>query len=221
MNIVPNIDVPYLENELLDSDKDLVIKDASFYKDIPQIYLATFSHKHGIYGLPTTELIAFLREHVVKGKTIEVGAGNGAIGRALYIPITDSRIMEDPMVKLMYQAHGQPTTRYPDDVIKMNAIEAIKNFKPDVVIGCWVTQIYKEEDGPHQKASVHGLDEEFIIDNVKKYIVIGNENIHGTKRILDKPHKTLTFPWLYSRSFENHDKNLIYIWEKEDHEQTN
>jgi len=206
-------DTSYLDKELLDDKKNLKIRDASFYENIPHEHLLVWCHFKGIYGLTTTELIDWLKTQIITDKTIEVGAGNDSIGRELEIPFTDLCVMKNPVIQAMYMLQGQPVTEYPDDIIVMEGSDAIKKYKPDVVIGCWVTQIYKEEDGSTQAASMFGFDEEFIIQNVKKYIVIGNERVHGTKRILKEPHKTLKFPWLLSRATYPED-NLIYIWEQ-------
>jgi hypothetical protein len=211
MQILNRRNVSYLDRELL-SNGLLIVKNAIFYKGIPQEDLAIWCHGKGIYGLPTTELIEWLKEHVIPGKTIEVGAGIGAIGRTLGIPITDSCVMERPDVKLYYQMGGQPVTEYPFDIVRLSAVDAIKKLKPSVVIGCWVTQIYKEEDGPTQDASVFGLDEEFILDNVDKYIVIGNKKVHDKKRIMTREYDEHRLPWLFSRSLSV-DDNVVYIWE--------
>jgi hypothetical protein len=59
---------------------------------------------------------------------------------------------------------------------------------------------------------MYGIDEELIIQSVKKYILIGNERIHSKKPILSYTHKKLSFNWLYSRSLHT-ECNKIYIWE--------
>ena len=59
---------------------------------------------------------------------------------------------------------------------------------------------------------MYGIDEDYILSKVKKYIVIGNEVVHSQKRILQYKHQELKFPWLYSRSM-NISGNTIYVWE--------
>jgi len=211
MMILDNVPVSYLDEELIDENKNLKIKDASFYQNIPQEHLAVWCHHKGIYGLPTVQLIDWLKNEIVLDTTIEIGSGNGSIGRSLKIPMTDSCIMETE-VSLYYQLMGQPITKYPKDIIRLDAIKAIKKYNPSTVIGCWVTQIYKREEGPEQQASIFGIDEEFILKNVNKYILIGNKKAHGQKRILKINHKEFQFPWLFSRSVYPND-NIIYVWE--------
>lgn len=206
-----NIDVSYLD-ALLMKEGHLQVVDDDVYQDIPQEHLALWCHGKGIYGLPTTELLNWLKQHIAKDRTIEIGSGNGALGRALDIPITDSCMMRDPQVAMLYQLQGQPITNYPDDIIEMDAVSAVQHFKPSVVIGYWVTHKYREDE--HWRGgNMFGIDEDFILDNVDKYIVIGNSTVHMNKRILDRPHSRISFSWVRSRSMNSH-ANVIYIWDK-------
>lgn len=206
-----NIDVSYLDDLLLKNEQ-LQVVDDSVYQNIPQEHLALWCHNKGIYGLPTTELVDWLKSHIVKDKTIEIGAGNGALGRTLGIPITDSCMMNDPLIASLYALQGQPITSYPDDIIEMDAVSAVKHFKPSVVIGNWVTHKYREDE--HWRGgNVFGIDEDFILDNVNKYIVIGNSTVHMNKRILDRDHTKVSFSWVRSRSMNSY-ANIIYIWDK-------
>ncbi len=210
IHILPDHDVNYLDDILMDNHFNLKVVPASVLRDIPIEHLAVWCHHQGVYGLPTQELIDWLRGQII-APAIEIGAGNGAIGRALGIPITDSCIMRDPLVGLYYKLGGQPTTEYPADIVKMEAMDAIRHYKPATIIGCWVTCRYKEEE--HERGgSIHGVNEEFILKNVKKYIVIGNQKVHCNKKILGISHKEYKFPWLYSRSLYR-SKDIIYVWE--------
>ena len=208
--LLKNKDVSYLNKELLNEGL-LQIKPASFYDNIPQDHLAIWCHKNGIYGLPTTELIDWLKNEII-GDAIEIGAGNGSIGRAFDIPITDACVMKRPEVQLYYKMGRQPITTYPEDIIELSAIEAISKYKPDTVIGCWVTHLYQEDDSD-RGGSIYGIDEKDLLTKVKKYIVIGNKTVHGIKKILERDHKEYTFPWLFSKSMHS-NKNIIYVWEQ-------
>lgn len=208
-HLLQNVDVSYLD-ELLDEDGVLVIKDASFYDSIPQEHLALWCHQHGIYCLVTTELVDWCKQQIEGQNAIEIGAGNGSLGRALGIPVTDSRMHERPDVALLYRLQGQPVTTYPDHIVEMDASAAVSYYKPDVVIGCWITHIFNEEDS-WRGGNMYGVDERILLQNVKKYIVIGNRTVHKNKRILSREHDEFQFPWLKSRSL-NIDDNLIYVW---------
>jgi hypothetical protein len=210
--IETNIDVSYLREELFDERKHLIVKPASFYKNIPQDHLSMFCHFHGIYCLPTIELINWLQNHVIVDKTIEIGAGIGTIGRTLGIPITDSCYMKsNPTVATFYKMMGQPITEYPNDVIELDSTEAIKKYKPEVVIGSWITHKFNEKEA-WREGNQFGVDENFILANVKKYIMIGNQKVHEKKPIFSIPYKTFSYDWLYSRSVTP-ELNAIFLWE--------
>jgi hypothetical protein len=209
LSILEKEDIAYLDHILLE-DGLLKVVDSAIYDSLPLNHIRLFAHMRGYYCLPTTELVDWLRVNFDLTSAIEIGAGHGALARCLNIPATDSKLQENPEVKLIYQLISQPITNYPKDVIKLDAIEAIKKFKPKVVIGCWVTHLYKEEDS-HLEGNLFGIDEEWLLNNVEKYIIIGNEITHNKKRILKRPHKKFQFPWLFSRSL-NPAHNIIYVW---------
>lgn len=205
--IIP-CDISELEKEVLNNGK-LIIKSFDFWKNRNWNEVGTFLHTHAIYVLPTEELINWMKENIL-GKAIEIGAGNGSIARALNIPITDSRMQENPEIKFYYQATGQPVIKYPDDVEKLDAEEAIKKYSPDTVLGCFITHKFKEEIG---SGNMYGVEEENILKSVKKYINIGNLKTHGMKPILKLKHEELYFDWLITRSV-NQNENRIFIWNK-------
>jgi hypothetical protein len=212
MQIMDNQDICYLDDILLDQNRQLKIVHSSIYQSIPQEHLALFGHKYGYYLFPTLELAEWLKNQVDLTSTIEIGAGHGALARYLGIPATDSRYMERDDIKQYYAALNQPVTQYPDDIEKLDAIEAIDKYKPECVIGCWITHKYKESE--HWRGgNMFGVDENRVIRNVSKYIMIGNEQIHNKKKILELSHKDFKFPWIFSRSM-NVTGNIIYVWEK-------
>lgn len=180
-----------------------------FYKQFTRNQIEYFCWKHGIYVVPTTELIAFLEANS-KGTTIEIGCGHGAIGRTLNIPITDSKLQEDKQVRQFYKATNQPTIQYPSDVIELDAESAIKKYKPNTVIGAFITHKYtpKSETG-----NMFGVVEGKILKSVDKYINIGNLDTHKAKPILKYPHTEQYFHWLITRS-QDQSKNRIFIWSK-------
>ena len=213
INILPNIDTSHLDKELIDDFGRIIVKPASFYQNIPQDHLSIWAHFHGVYCLPTTELIDWLSQYIIPNQTIEIGAGVGTIGRALNIPITDSCYMRNnKQVAEYYKLMQQPITNYPTDIIEMNAISAINHYKPKVVIGSWITHRY-DMTQHWRGGNEYGIDEQFVLDNVEKYIMIGNEIIHSKKPILELPHKVFKFDWLFSRSQVKPKADVIYVWE--------
>ena len=201
-----------LEKDLLDEQSILKVVPAEYYAQVSQETLAFFCHKYGFYTLPTTELIEWLKPHVVPDKTIEIGAGVGTIGRALGIPRTDSCYMRtNAEVIAYYTLMGQPLTKYPEDIEELDAIAAVDKYKPEVVIGSWITHKYTIERA-ELGGNMFGVDEEYVLQNVKKYIMIGNDQAHRLKPILALSHEEHYPDWLYSRSISGRP-NVIFVWE--------
>lgn len=207
--VLPNIDTGDLDQLL--KGGELMVMPATFYAQFDQTKLRVFCHKHALYTLPTVELIAWLRERIGGRSAIEIGAGQGAIGRALGIPRTDSYMQQRPEVAQLYRMTGQPTVTYPKDVEKLDAIKALRKYRPQVVIGSWITQKYMEGPAYRQNASVYGPDEQQILARCEEYIHIGNEAPHGDKRILDRLAEKHRLPFLYSRA-QTPELNIVYIF---------
>lgn len=203
-SILDKTDISDLENIALDDGK-LTIQPASFYEKFSQEQLSYFCSKHAFYQLPTVELMDWLHSQIKNfhSDTIEIGAGNGAIGRSLGIRMYDNFMQELPEIRAVYNALQQTTINYGDDVNRMDANEAIEIHKPVCVIASWVTQ---------RLENVYGPQENKILEKVDKYIHIGNEGTHYKKLILKQPHEEYGFPWLFSRSM-NKKANVIYIWD--------
>ena len=145
----------------------------------------------------------FVKKEIGDDKAIEIGAGNGCFGRALGIPITDNCMQERADIKAYYTIIGQPTIKYPQDIIRYDGNLALEKLKPEVVIASWVTQ---------QSQNPYGVNEKVFYGRLKKYIHVGNEQVHADKEILKLIPVTIhRFDWLISRSLAR-DKNLIYIF---------
>ena len=208
-------DCSAIENEAI-KDGELQILPAEFYAQFDYFQVALFCSKHSFYSLPTTELISWLKPGIKGKKAIEIGSGNGAIARALEIPATDSKLQTDPLMEFYYSMSGQKTVSYGANVEKLNAIAAIEEYKPDIVIGAWVTQLYKEGDTEDGIGSnMWGIDEQKILRSVNTYIMIGHDRVHHQKRILKKEHQTYRYDWLLSRSADAPDGNFIKVWTKD------
>jgi hypothetical protein len=166
-----------------------------------------FLFKHGIYVLPTRELIQWLRENI-KGSAIEIGAGNGAIGRALGIPITDLKQQEDKEMQLYYLSAGQIPITYPPDVETLEALDAVRKYKPNTVIGAYITAKWKPG---MDKGNIYGPDVELMMPMIDKYIMIGNIDTHRDNPLFKKKYKSYPFPWLITRA-EDQSKNRIFVF---------
>jgi len=198
---------------LLDDDSVIKLLPASHYDQFSNDSLRGWCHCHSRYGVPTQELVDWLRAFIGDRSAIEIGSGAGDLARHLKIPATDNRIQEQSYVAAYYKALRQPTIRYGAFVERLDALEAIAAYRPDVVIGCWVTQYADPRKAPPKGGgSVYGIKEDELLRTGVTYVLIGNEEVHGDKEIMREEHTTLYFPWLRSRSHDQ-TKNRIYIWQ--------
>jgi hypothetical protein len=121
--------------------------------------------------------------------------------------MTDRYMHLDPAMNQVYRMLGQTPTIPPPDVECLTANEAVVKYKPEVVIGAWVTQI---GDGLNN-TNPYGTNEEAILQSGAIYIHIGNLAPHGNKRILAQPHLVYQYPWLTGRGID-HSLNRIWVW---------
>lgn len=185
---------------------------AALLRETTQEERALFCVRHGLYGLVTTELVAFLRELIGSRTAIEIGAGHGTLAAALGIPATDNRMQEWPEIKEHYQALRQTVVPYGAEVVELDAAKAIAEYKPQVVVASWVTHLY--DAGRHEAGgNMYGVREEDVIDSVETYVVIGNEQVHRGKSIWSLPHEKLTPDWLFSRA-SNGSPDFVCIWQR-------
>lgn len=201
-----------LSGLLLDEQGCLRVVPAQVLEHTTAQERMAFGVRHGLYSFPTEELCAFLRERIGSRTAIEIGAGHGVLARALAIPATDNRQQEDPVIKAHYAALRQPTVPYGEHVEKLDALAAVKKYRPQVVVACWVTHRF-DPRRPDAGGNGSGVDEAAVIDSCEEYIFIGNERVHATKPIWALPHEKLTPPWLYSRAL-NGSADFIAIWRR-------
>lgn len=142
---------------------------------------------------------------------IEIGAGHGVLAQTLHIPATDSRQQEIPHYRTWITSMGQPPVRYGPNVIGCDAIQAAHEYQPDIVIGCWVTHRY--DPARHWAGGNEmGIDEVELLRWCRRYILIGNEEVHRNKAIWALPHMIEYPPWLVSRAM-NGSREFIAVWD--------
>lgn len=206
-------DVSYLDQILLSPEGFIKPVKAQILHSLDLNDRQLWAVKNAVYQFITEEMITFLKAVIGKRAAIEICAGNGAIGRSLSIPATDDYQQQRPDIKAYYEfIIRQAPTSPPSDVTKMEACEAVRYYKPQVVVGGYVTQLYKEGDEGKIPSSVYGVDEEWILDNTECYVIFGNINSHNQKRIFERNHVELHFPWLVTRSLDQSD-NRVWIWD--------
>lgn len=201
----------------------LQVVHADFYRQFEQEQLAVFGHRHAAYVLPTWELITkldeLIREASPSRSAIEIGSGNGVLGNALGIPCTDNRMQERPDIQAIYQSMGQglPTVTYGEHVQKLDALEAVKHCRPEVVVAAWVTHLYTEKEA-HRGGNMFGVDEVLLLSKIKRYIFVGHGGPHALKPLFDqRPTFTChTLDDLFSRARNPHG-NAIWVWDNPDY----
>ncbi len=196
---------------LLDAQCQLNVVPASALAETSREERAYFGVRHGIYGLLTVELLAWLREFIDGRSAIEIGSGHGRLAAELGIPATDNRQQEDPLIRAYYEALNQPVIRYGANVEKLDALSAVKKYQPQVVVASWVTHKWdprRHEAGGNQD----GVVEEEVIEGCEHYVFIGNERVHAGKSIWALAHRKETPPWLFSRA-TNGSADFIAVWE--------
>lgn len=212
--VMPKMDVSHLDAFFFDENGRLKIHPAEELRKIAHLELMAWANGKGIYCVPSTELIDWLRQEIRGRKAIEICAGNGAIARALGIPATDSYMQTDEVMSALYKVMGQKPIEPPKDVYKFEANDAVDHFKPKVVIGAYVTQKYQDGDeGPPKiNSSLYGVDELSLLPKVERYITIGNELSHGDKRLRKLPHRVYQFDWVFTRSAHPQMNNIV-VWD--------
>jgi hypothetical protein len=209
---VDSAELARLDQLILDGAGRILPLSASFYHDLCSVDLirAWCGHR-ARYGIVTQELLDWLTNEINGRKALEIGAGMGDLGSHLGIPMTDSyQQVDNPETALFMQFARQTPTKPPPTVVKCDAQTAVKVYRPQVVVASWITQRWLPYD---TEGNVHGPREEQIIENCETYIFIGNEAVHGRKRILALRHQTFKFPWLISRAADQ-SKNVIWVWNK-------
>lgn len=210
---IQHFDTSDLDRLLLDNEGQLKVVPSEVYASIkPWERLRLWTHLHAVYGLPTTELVEYI-QGIIGGRTaIEIGSGNGALGRALEIPRTDNLCQTWPDVSLFYAMTGQPVIKYGKDVEKLEALEAVKKYCPQVIVASWVTQYSDGRNG--RPGSMYGVNEAAMLDlpGVETYILFGSIRNHNHKDICRRPHRVIQEPWMWSRAHPDLADTALFIW---------
>lgn len=174
------------------------------------VAIRLFLHEEALYSIPTEEVVEFIDELIGEHTAIEIGAGHGLWGRELDIPLTDSKLQERPEVKLMYLMAKQPLIKYPQDIIKLRASDAIKRFKPHTVFASYFTPIC--EGAKYMEGDEVYRDDERLFPNwgVKRYIKIGSINTHGNNPLMKLAHEEHNPIELITRAEKVNQR--IFIW---------
>jgi hypothetical protein len=198
-----------LAAEALDESGRQRVLPASFYAGATIEERAVFCVKHGIYGLVTQELVAFVRENIGPRSAIEIGAGDGVLAGALGIQAFDNYMQAWPDIAKHYEAMHQAPVRYGHNVIEKDGVAAAKEYSPRVIVASWLTHLYRPE--AHERGgNMYAPDERLLLANCEHLIFIGNTSAHKDHPFMKLPHLHFEEPWLYSRAMRG--RNFIGIW---------
>lgn len=204
-------DLRDIREEVLEPDRKLRMLPTAQWKTYLPNEIKAFAHFTGRYGLPTIELILYLKDIIDGRSAIEIGAGNGDLGSRLGITMTDSKMQNLKSVRDKYKGMGQRVIEYPDDVEELEALAAVKKYMPAVVVASWITTY--SPFPVHYGSSPYGVQEKEILDMVETFIIIGNFDTHGDKPIRKFKHETINARFNLSKA-KNQDNNRIFIWDK-------
>lgn len=224
MNNVANFNLPFLgPSAIVDTNvsteriratvmdrREMKILPASVWDSFSWSEVRMLLHQTGTYVVPTEELIDYLDKLIGEESAIEICAGNGFIGRELGIPVTDSYQQQDDKESvLFYKLAGQPTIKYPKDVIKLEANKAVDRFRPHTVLACYATHKWRYDT---MSGNDKGVDFRKLIRKIKRLILVGNTEIHKDNPLMEIPHEEIILTGLITRSARP-ETNRIFIWE--------
>lgn len=189
-----------VSGDVLDDRGRIQVLPAEFWAGTTVLERALFGHRNAIYGFPTIELVDWLEEQIGQASAIEIGAGHGVLAEALGIPATDSCQQTQAKYSAIYAASGLPRVKYGPNVVEMHASWAVRHYKPDVVIGSWITHKW-DPRRPKAGGNEVGVDFPDVLRHCRKLILIGNTLVHALNGLWNRPGiEVLTPNWVYSRS---------------------
>ncbi len=196
--------------EVLGGDGRLRVLPAAYWAGTTMQERALFGHRHGVYGFPTVELVDHLAGVIGDRTAIEIGAGHGVLAEALGIVATDSHQQAKSPYREHYARIGHPPVRYGPNVVDCHASRAVRRYRPQVVIGCWVTWKYDRarHDAGGNEAGVDELD---VLRHCETYVMVGDEVNHAGSRLWSLPHQVQYPPFVYSRSSSG-AREFVAVW---------
>lgn len=201
-----------ISREILDADGLLRILPAQFYASTTGNERGLAGVRNALYGLPTIELCEWLTARISGRSALEIGAGHGRLAAHLGIRAVDNFMQDRPEVAALYRATLQPRIHYGANVERIDALDAVIKYRPQVVIGSWITHRFDPGE-VWRGGNEYGPDAKTILKLVEEYILIGNEGPHALNPLLELPHEMIFPDWLYSRVPDPaRGRNFIAIW---------
>lgn len=211
--LIENIDATYLDRLLLDDRGLPKAVRAQALLRIREDHRLAWAKQRGVYQFVTTELLDFLREIIGDRTALEICAGLGGIGRNLGIPMTDAAVHLNEMAQNLYGLLREVAIDPPDDIDRLEASDAVRKYKPQVVIGAYASQTSAYSlVMPHAPSSLYGVYDLDILANCETYVLIGNAKTHADRLAFYLRPKWIYEPWLITRSFDQ-TQNRIWVWD--------
>jgi hypothetical protein len=208
-----------LDDYLLGDDGLLKILPAAAYERFDPDFRALWCKEMGYHLLPTVELVDWLRSEIGDASAIEICAGAGVLGQALGVPSIDWDVCgRFPAAKACYLGLANPGAAEAIPIIgprceRIEAMEAIAKYRPQVVFGGYVTQRLYPGEPDWMAGSAFGVEECTLIKCVRKYIVLSTRTTQQDKRIFRQRTRELSPPWLVTRH-PDPAAALISVWGK-------
>jgi hypothetical protein len=106
MQIIDTKQIRDIGPEVLDKKGQLFIMPASYYRNTTAPERALLGHRRALYGLPTLELVQWIKDYIGGRRAIEIGAAHGLLAKALGIRATDNYLQGSPEIKAAYESMG-------------------------------------------------------------------------------------------------------------------
>ncbi len=175
----------------------------------------------GLYVWPTVELFDFFKTNIPNETSVlELGAGNGVLGKSLGWNSTDNfsqseqfiaRNKEEQrynkMALLQLKSNNIAPVNYGDNVRKIDACDAVSEYKANTVLGLYLTDVTQN------KFTINLMDA-FMSESTETFYLVGNMDTHYKKSpIFDLKHEIIEVEGLVIRH-QNNKQGRIFKWDK-------
>lgn len=180
----------------------------AFWQQFSPDQIKIFALRNALYGIHTQELVGWLKERIEPSSTIEIGAGNGVLSKALGVRAVDNYQQVMPMIKKAYDMAQQPVISYGDNVLKVDANKAVKKLEPKTIVGSWITERYDERYHSYG-GNMLGPIQADLMKHARTYYMIGNKAVHDNPKFQKLVTQVHELPFLVSRAHEP-ELNVVF-----------